>query len=151
MRRVLIVLLAGATLGETVMAQDAAYEAKALRIEDSRGDTYVVRGTPGTVVGKIGVFRGTDIVQLVGSSERAKSEAQSFVRNYKPGTLSLAAGIAVLGVGIGSSRIREGSQILSTGLLLSGTALVVYGAGRLEKAYNALARSIWWYNHDLLD
>jgi hypothetical protein len=151
MRRLLLALCAMAILthGARLIAQESTYDENALRIEDSRGDMRIVRGTEGTVVGRIGVFRGTDIVKLVQSSERAAVEARMFVHDYKPGTLSLALGIATLGAGIGISRIHDVDTGITTGLLISGTALIVYGAGRLENAYNALARSLWWYNRDL--
>jgi hypothetical protein len=135
--------------GARLIAQESGYEDSALRVEDSRGDIRIVRGIEGTVVGRIGVFRGTDIVRLVQSSERATTEAKIFARDYKPGTLSLALGIATLGAGIGVSRIHGVNTGITTSLLISGTALIVYGAGRLENAYNALARSLWWYNRDL--
>jgi hypothetical protein len=151
MRRMVISIgaIALTSYGGCLYAQESTYENNALRIEDSRGDMRIVRGNPGTVVGRIGVFHGTDIVRLVQSSERAAVEARSFARDYKPGTLSLAVGIATLGAGIGVSRMQGVNSGFSTGLLLSGTALIVYGAGRLENAYNALARSLWWYNRDL--
>src|SRR3954467_4560970 len=153
MRRLLPALgmMAIASHGARLIAQGARYEDNALRVEDSRGDMRIVRGTEGTVVARIGVFRGTDIVKLVQSSERAAVEAKRFARDYKPGTLSLALGIATLGAGIGVSRMRDVNASITTSLLISGTALIVYGAGRLENAYNALARSLWWYNRDLKD
>jgi hypothetical protein len=151
MRR-LIAILAGMTLGiagRPLMAQQQSYDDNALRIEDSHGDMRILRGSEGTVVGRIGVFRSTDVAKLVESSGHAALEAKKFARDYKPGTLFFAVGIATLGAGIGVSRIGNGSHGVATALLLSGTGLVVYGAGRLEDAYNALARSLWWYNRDL--
>jgi hypothetical protein len=151
MRRLLLGLsmMALPAHGARLIGQETAYEANALRIEDTRGDMRIVRGTQGTVVGRIGVFRGTDIVKLVQSSERAAIQARRFTRDYKPGTLTLALGIATLGAGIGVSRMHDVNSGITTGLLISGTALIVYGAGRLENAYNALARSLWWYNREL--
>jgi hypothetical protein len=31
----------------------------------------------------------------------------------------------------------------------AGTFMIVYGGVQLNKAFSALARSIWWYNRDL--
>ena len=109
----------------------------------------ILRGSEGKVVARVGVFHSSDVVRLVASSDRATVEARKFARDYKPGTLFLAVGIATLGAGLGVSRVGNGSHGIATALLVSGTGLVVYGAGRLEEAYNALARSLWWYNRDL--
>ena len=150
--RGLATMLAGVTLAvaaPTLAGQQQSYDASALRIEDVRGDMRILRGSEGSVVARIGVFRSSDVVKLVESSERATLEARKFVRDYKPGTLFFAFGIATLGAGVGLSRVGNGSHGTATALLLSGTGLVVYGAGRLEDAYNALARSLWWYNRDL--
>jgi hypothetical protein len=130
-------------------AQGGTYDDNALRVEGQRGDFRIVRGTEGTVVGKIGVFRGVDVTKLVASSEKATIEAKRFVRDYRPGVLLLSLGIATLGAGIGVSAIHDINRGITTGLMLAGTGLIVYGAGRLEDAYNALSRSIWWYNRDL--
>ena len=130
-------------------AQQRSYDDNALRIEDSRGDMRIVRGSEGTVVGRIGVFRSTDVTRLVQSSERATIEARKFVRDYRPGTLFVAVGIATLGAAIGALRVGDGGHGLTTALTVSGTGFIVYGAGRLENAYNALAQSLWWYNRDL--
>lgn len=130
-------------------AQGGTYDDNALRVEGQRGDFRIVRGTEGTLVGKIGVFRGIDVTKLVASSEKATIEANTFARDYKPGVLLLSLGIATLGAAIGVSEIHDVNRGITTGLTLAGTGLVVYGAGRLEDAYNALSRSIWWYNRDL--
>jgi hypothetical protein len=54
-----------------------------------------------------------------------------------------------MGLALGVSRIEGVNPFITSGLTLSGIALVAYGGGRLEDAYNALARSVWWYNRDL--
>jgi len=132
-----------------LMGQTTSYEENALRIENQRGDMLVVRGANGDPVGKIGVFRGLDLARLVASSEKAAAEARKFARDYRPGTLLAAAGIATLGLAFGVARIQDVNSGITIGLTLTGIALVGYGAGRLENAYNALERSFWWYNHDL--
>jgi hypothetical protein len=153
MSRLLVAPLVAAYLmhgGVSVLnAQAGTYDENALRVEGQRGDFRIVRGTDGTLLGKIGVFRGVDVTKLVASSEKAMIEAKSFARDYKPGVLLLSLGIATLGAGIGVSEIHDVNRTITTGLMLAGTGLIVYGAGRLENAYNALSRSIWWYNRDL--
>jgi F420-dependent methylenetetrahydromethanopterin dehydrogenase len=153
MQRLLLAHLAAACLmlarAPVLNAQGGTYDDNALRVEGQRGDFRIVRGTEGTLVGKIGVFRGVDVTKLVASSEKATIEAKTFVRDYKPGVLLLSLGIATLGASIGVSDILDINRGIPAGLMLVGTGLIVYGAGRLENAYNALSRSIWWYNRDL--
>jgi len=130
-------------------AQDSTYDQKSLRLERHHGDVRIVRGLEGTVLGRIGTFRGIDVVKLVSSSENATSEAKKFARDYGPGTSLAALGIATMGAAIGVSRINDVNGLITGGLTLAATGLIVYGGGRLENAYNALSRSIWWYNRDL--
>ena len=132
-------------------AQTHGYDDNALRIEGRFGDIRVVRGAAGVFVGKLGTFGGIDLAKLVGSSERATLEARQFGHNYWPGTAFLSAGIVTLGMWMGVSRINDVNPTITTGLLVGATGLIVYGGGRLQSAYNALARSIWWYNRDLRD
>jgi hypothetical protein len=129
--------------------EGTSYDDNALRLEGHVGDVRIVRGAQGTVLGKVGVFRGIDVAKLVSSSEKATIEAKNFAHDYGPGTWLLSLGIATLGAGIGVSRIHDVNSGLTTGLMLAGTGLIVYGGGRLESAYNALSRSVWWYNRDL--
>ncbi|HST06737.1 MAG TPA: hypothetical protein VLJ83_01110 [Gemmatimonadaceae bacterium] len=145
----ILVGVALAVAAATSTAQQQSYDASALRVEDSHGDMRILRGSEGTVVARVGVFHSSDVVRLMASSERATFEARKFARDYKPGTLFFAIGIATLGAGLGVSQVGNGSHGIATALFVSGTGLVVYGAGRLEAAYNALARSLWWYNRDL--
>lgn len=145
----ILALAAAVVTAQTLNGQPQSYDDNALRVEDSHGDIRILRGSEGAVVGRIGVFRSTDVVKLVESSGRAALEARKFARDYKPGTLFFAVGIATLGAAVGVSRIGNGGHGIATVLLLSGSGLVIYGAGRLEDAYNALARSLWWYNRDL--
>lgn len=155
MLRLLIAVSVGASLvfggPPMLLGQTTSYDDNALRIENQRGDMLVVRGAGGNPVGKIGVFRGIDLTRLVGSSEKARIEAGNFVRDYKPGTLFVSVGIATLGLALGVARIQDVNSGITVGLTLTGIGLVVYGAGRLENAYNALERSFWWYNRDLKD
>ena len=137
------------TQATEVIAQESSYETRALRIEGHHGDTRIVRGAEGNVVGTIGVFRGVNVAQLVSESDRATAEAKRFAHDYGPGTMFLSLGIATLGASIGASRINDVNRSITTSLTLVSTGLIVYGAGRLQNAYNALERSIWWYNRDL--
>ncbi len=153
MLRLLLALCIGAHLipggPDVLTAQETTYDENALRLEGHLGDVRIVRGAQGRVLGTIGVFRGIDVANIVSPSEHAVIEAKKFARDYGPGTWLAALGIATLGGAIGASQIHDLNRGITTGLTLAGTALIVYGAGRLENAYNALSRSIWWYNRDL--
>ena len=153
MLRLLLALLVGGFLSvaesPALNAQERSYDENALRLEGHLGDVRIVRGSQGTIMGRIGVIRGVDVASLVSPSEKATVEAKSFAHDYGPGTWLTAAGIATLGAAIGVSRISDVNRGITAGLTLAGTGLLVYGAGRLEDAYNALSRSIWWYNRDL--
>ncbi|HEY3747023.1 MAG TPA: hypothetical protein VGL17_12305 [Gemmatimonadaceae bacterium] len=130
-------------------AQDGSYDENALRIEGQSGDLRIVRGVQGTLVARISGFRTTDVAKLVAPSEHAMAEAKIFSRDYLPGSWIAGLGIATLGAAIGASRIDDVNRLIPAGLTVSAAALLIYGGGRLENAYNALARSVWWYNRDL--
>jgi hypothetical protein len=98
---------------------------------------------------RIGAFRTTDLAKLVAPSEKAMFEAKVFSRDYIPGSWIAALGIATMGAAIGASQIRDMNRAVPTGLTISAAALLIYGGGRLQNAYNALSKSIWWYNRDL--
>jgi hypothetical protein len=140
------VIMAGPTL---LRAQNATYDEGALRLEGHGGDLRIVRGVQGTVVAHIGGFRTPDVSAIVSPSEKAMLEAKSFARDYGPGNWIAAVGIVALGAGIGVSRMHDANRSLPTGLAVSGAALILYGGTRIQSAYNALTRSIWWYNRDL--
>ncbi|MGI8402268.1 MAG: hypothetical protein ACR2NS_11800 [Gemmatimonadaceae bacterium] len=153
MSRLLLALCVGAhlTLGGAAVltAQDGSYDENALRVEGHQGDLRIVRGARGTLVVRISGFRTTDVAKLVAPSEHAMAEARIFSRDYIPGSWIAGLGIATMGAAIGASRINDLNRVIPTGLTIGAAALLIYGGGRLQNAYNALARSIWWYNRDL--
>jgi hypothetical protein len=153
MSRLLLALCAGAcslTMEPTLMtAQDQSYDESALRLDAHFGDFRIVRGVSGTVVGKIGVFHGIDVASVVSPSPNAIAEAKKFQRDYRPGTLIASLGIATLGAAIGASRIPNLNQAIPTGLTIASVGLITYGGSKLESAYRALSKAIWWYNRDL--
>ena len=152
MPRLLIVLCAAQflTLGATEMsAQDSSYDENALRLESRVGNLQIVRGLQGTVVAQAGLFHGPKITSLVSQSEKALAEARVFERNYEPGQTFAALGIATLGAAIGASRIPDINAAIPSGLAAASFLLIAYGGSKLENAYRALSRSIWFYNRDL--
>jgi F420-dependent methylenetetrahydromethanopterin dehydrogenase len=130
-------------------AQDSSYDQNALRVESRLGDLQIVRGIQGTVVAQAGLFRGPNVTSLVGQSEKALAEAKVFERNYEPGQAFAALGIATLGAAIGASRIQDINAAIPSGLTAASFLLIAYGGSKLESAYRALSRSIWFYNREL--
>jgi len=133
----------------TGVSAQSTYDNNALRLDSRFGDVRIVRGVDGPVVGRVGVFRGSDIAKIVESSPKAVTEAREFQRNYRPGTIIVGLGIISLGLTAGVSQIHDVNRGITTGLTLATFGLITYGGSRLERAYNALSRSIWWYNRDL--
>ena len=129
-------------------AQDGSYDENALRLEDHFG-VQIVRGASDVVVGKIGMFRGIDVSAVVKSSPNAVAEAKIFQHDYTPGMLMASLGIVTLGAAIGASRIAGINQIIPTGITIVSVGLLSYGGSKLQNAYKALSKSIWWYNRDL--
>lgn len=130
-------------------AQDHSYDQNALRLDSNFGDVRIIRGIDGTVVGKIGVFRGIDVTQVVAASPNAVTEAREFQRNYRPGTIAFGLGLLSLGASVGVAHINDMNRGITTGLTIASIGLITYGGGKLQKAYNALHKSLWWYNRDL--
>jgi hypothetical protein len=152
MSRLMIALCAALflSLGATTMgAQDSSYDENALRLESRLGDLQIVRGIQGTVVARAGVFHGPKVTNLVSQSERAVAEARVFERDYGPGQYAIALGIATLGAAIGASRIQDINAAIPSGLTAASFLFIAYGGSKLESAYRALSRSIWFYNRDL--
>ena len=129
-------------------AQDGSYDENALRLEDHFG-VQIVRGASDVVVGKIGMFRGIDVSAVVKSSPNAVAEAKIFQHDYTPGMLMASLGIVTLGAAIGASRIAGINQMIPTGITIVSVGLLSYGGSKLQNAYKALSKSIWWYNRDL--
>lgn len=153
MSRLLLFCLVGhlmLTRSPTAMlAQDRSYDQNALRLDGNFGDVSIVRGIDGTVVGRIGVFRGIDVAKVVETSPNAVTEAREFQRNYRPGTIALGLGLISLGASVGASQIQDANHGITTGLSIATIGLITYGGRRLQRAYNALHKSLWWYNRDL--
>ena len=125
-----------------------SYDTNALRVESHFGDFRIVRGADGAVVGRIGTFSRVDLTELVAPSQNAVREAREFNSNYGPGTLASAIGAMALGVSLAVASNNEASWGLISAEV-AGSGLLLYGGIRLNRAFNALSRSIWWYNRDL--
>ena len=152
MSRLAIALIAAQVFGSgatPMIAQDSSYDNNALRAESRRGDLQIVRGKEGIVVVRAGVFRTPQVANVVSGSDNAVAEAKIFEHNYQPGQSFLALGIATMGAAIGVSRIDGVNTWIPTGLTVASVMLITYGGTKLESAYRALSKAIWWYNRDL--
>jgi hypothetical protein len=132
--------------------QPTLYDAQAVRVESSWGKRLLVRGREGTIVGKIGGRGGLDLAAAVAPSANAVREAEEFKRRYARGSTILTAGILAWGVGWGVARmdgLDPAVSIPAYTAAIAGPVLMAYGGVQLNKAFSALARSIWWYNRDL--
>ncbi len=130
-------------------AQDSSYDDNALRVESQRGNLQIVRGIQGTVVARSGVFHGPRVADLVTRSDSALAEARAFERDFGPGQYALGLGIATFGAAIGAWRVPGINPTIPTGLTIVSVSLITYGGTKLESAYRALSKAIWWYNRDL--
>lgn len=125
------------------------YDRRALRFESHRGTIRVLQGNDDVVVGRTQWFRRFDLASIVASSDRALSEAQEFNRNRTPGMWALSLGIlAVAADGI-LVRVNGNPSLVTSGLGIGGLVLIVSGAERLDRASEALSKSLWLYNRDL--
>jgi len=147
------VLFGGAEILQGQQNDSTEYDARALRIESHGGDWTLVRGRDGEVLGKLGVFRReVDLPAVVAHSENAVREARIYKANQKAGSWAAFAGLAGWGIGLGVGRMDGLDRAASNSAYaaaLGGLFLMAYGGQRLNKAYTALAKSIWWYNRDL--
>lgn len=142
----------GARLGamiQSVIADSAnSYDSRALRIESSWSGMRVIRGAEGPVEGTVGMFRSFDVEKLVNSSPEAVAEARSFRRNRRAASVVGALGAAVFSVGVVSSA-NFSNNAATPMLVIAGGGAMVWAANRLNTAYGALSRAVWWHNRGL--
>jgi hypothetical protein len=132
-----------------VRAQDRTYDAAALRLDSGFDGLKVVRGVSDSVVLSIGILRAADVVQLVGPSPNAITQAKVFEANYRKGVWTAVLGMAIWPTVYAINHIGP-NQPVPLGVTFISAALVVYGAQRIDSAKRALSRAIWWYNRDLV-
>jgi hypothetical protein len=148
-------------IASPLRAQDAppagavcSYDVCGLRVEEDR----ILKGTQGTEVGRLGLWRATPLVPLMVQSDSAQFYARQFDRHYAAGvrwtTFSgLALGAAAVFL---VDRHHDAAQHwngndwgwLSSLAVSMGTG--AYGGRRLRLARGGLARAIWWHNRELV-
>jgi sulfite exporter TauE/SafE len=128
------------------------YDAQAVRVESSWGNSFLVRGTDGVVVGKIGGRGGINLATALARSPEAARQAAEYKSKHTRGSTFLAIGLVTWGIGAGVARMNDvdvAVAIPAWTAVAAGTFLMAYGAVQLNKASTAMARAIWWYNRDL--
>jgi hypothetical protein len=128
---------------------DSAYDSRALRLESHWGNFRIVRGTDGLVVGKTGLFRTVDVEKIVAGSPRAELEARLFRADHRPGAIAGALGAVTFVVGVVASS-NNSNNAATPVLMVAGVGGMIWAARRLNTAYTALSRAVWWYNRDLV-
>ena len=138
-----------------VFAQQGAdslctYDACALRVESAFLGTRLVRGTEGVPVASLGLF-GSDLSEVVGSSERALEHARVYDRTRTPAVLTaLGAGLLLaFGSAATNGEAFEVSDGVALGALLGGIGLGVVSIRLSVQSGRAFSRALWWYNRDL--
>ena len=130
-------------------AQESSYDENALRVVSRQGSMQILRGVEGTVASRSGIFHGPRVADLVAQSDSALAEAKIFERDYEPAQWLLATSIVSLGALIGASRINDINPFIQVGLTATTFVPFAFGAKKLDSAYQALSKAIWWYNRDL--
>lgn len=152
MSRLTVVLMVAhlMTIGASMIsAQESGYDENALRVVSRQGTMQILRGVEGTVASRAGIFHGPKVADLVAQSDSALAEAKIFERDYQPAQWLLATAIVSLGAAIGASRINDINPLIQAGLTATTFISFAFGAKKLDSAYQALSKAIWWYNRDL--
>ena len=152
MSRLTVVLIVAhlLTMGASMIAaQESGYDENALRVVSRQGTMQILRGVEGTVASRAGIFHGPRVADLVAQSDSALAEAKIFERDYQPAQWLLATAIVSLGAAIGASRINDINPFIQGGLIATTFISFAFGAKKLDSAYQALSKAIWWYNRDL--
>ena len=130
-------------------AQEPSYDENALRVVSRQGTMQILRGVEGIVASRSGIFHGPRVADLVAQSDSALAEAKIFERDYQPAQWLLGTAIVSLGAAIGASRINDINPFIQVGLTTTTFVSFAFGAKKLDSAYQALSKAIWWYNRDL--
>ena len=138
-----------ATPSDGTRPDSVQYDHRALRFESHRWGIRILEGNEERVVGKTQWFRSFDLASIVASSNRALSEAQDFNKYRTPGMWALTLGIVAVAADAVMVRANGNPNFVTSTVGIVGTVLIVSGAERLDRASEALSRSLWWYNRDL--
>ena len=124
------------------------YDRCALRFTLGFGSWGIAQGMESRSVGKLGMFRGPNVANLVATVPEAAEEARRFQRGYARSSAFLWGGAALAVIGAGLAAGNDGHPV-ALGLSVSGAALMTYGAWRHGRSFNQLSRALWLYNRSL--
>jgi hypothetical protein len=164
LKKVLMLIVASATIGTLAAAQDTRADSEACRTEAAVGAYHrcalwfegnkVRRGSEGTVVAGQGLFGPPHLTQLV-AGDSAMRYARLFERRSKQSMALVVIGAAVMVLSATQADCSGkysgceydwsfGSPAF--GILLGGAALTGIGAGFQVRATRAGAKAVWWHN-----
>lgn len=126
-----------------------SYDSSALRLEGYGGRARILKGADGTVVGRVGFFRTVKLANLVAPSERALREAHEFDGNFGNANAVASVGLVVFAASMIAQSTTDINPWITLGTSAVSAAIVLYASHRMNRAYNALSKSLWWYNRDL--
>ncbi len=124
------------------------YDTCALRVESAFLGTRLVRGIEGVPVAGVGLF-GSNLSEVVGSSERALEHARIYDRTRTPAVLTALGAGLLLGFGAATAQDDQVSDGVSLGMTLGGLGLTVVSIRLGSQSQRAFSRALWWYNRDL--
>lgn len=137
-----LVAVSPAFAQETPADSFRTYDTCALRVESSFLSTRIVRGTEGVPVSGLGLF-GSNLSEVVGSSERALEHARIYDRTRTPAVLmALGAGL-LLGLGAATAQDDAVSDGVSLGMTLGGIGLTVVSIQLSTRSQRAFSRALW--------
>ena len=126
----------------------SGYDGQALRYESYWGNSTIIRGADGPVVGTAGWFRSFDLEKLVAASPAAQAEARRYnTSNYRGSIVgSIGAAATLIGVVVTANSSNNASTPI---LIIGGVGAMAWSAQQFKNAYGALSRSLWFYNRDV--
>lgn len=126
-----------------------SYDSSALRLEGYGGRARILKGANGTVVRTVGFFRTVKVADLVAPSERALREAHEFDSNFGNANVVASVGLVVFAASLIAQSTTDINPWITLSTSAGSAALILYASHRMNRAYNALSKSLWWYNRDL--
>lgn len=123
-------------------------ETMMLRIEPATDGDKIYRGLEAEPIASIGGWRGVDLEKIVTPSLQALKEAHTYNQNYFRGNVLIFSGIGFFGAALAAHQLGNGGGTLP--LAVGGFVALKFGFNRVNLAYRAASKAVWWYNHDLV-
>ena len=127
---------------------DCTYDTCAIRVEGDR----LLRGTGSTVAGRLGLWSGPRLSELLSGSDSVSFYARRFDQNYNIGQrlsfLGVALAVPVMLQWVPGER-RTMSDAWLVGLGVPSIVFNITSTVKLRRARVALSRALWWYNRGL--